>query len=287
MVPYDFLKLLPHLICHALQSTAVLNQLLGPGESKAPAENCIHATHTLTPCPQGEEGKHTGVLTCAHGCQPLGTAVKPAIAKAIHREGEPASKAASHTKWWLQPRRRGKINTWGEGWQATGADRVPPQGMGEGAVLCAGPIPHPTSCLGTDQPRLGANSYLKVMVPKSTNVTFQKQQNGHCYASHLKFPILLPQHKNFFPPNINTSCPLWHCDCPRTSSEYTSLTLQALLQVMHPFVKEAACCWLKGRILEFLFLTASIRWLILTQSLPSVLVTDSRKKSQDRDAYTL
>jgi hypothetical protein len=98
MVPYDFLKLLPHLICHALQSTAVLNQLLGPGESKAPAENCIHATHTLTPCPQGEEGKHTGVLTCAHGCQPLGTAVKPAIAKAIHREGEPASKAASHTK---------------------------------------------------------------------------------------------------------------------------------------------------------------------------------------------
>jgi hypothetical protein len=34
-------------------------------------------------------------------------------------------------------------------------------------------------------------------------------------------------------------------------SEYPSLTLQSPLHVTHPFVKEAACCWLKGRILEF------------------------------------
>jgi hypothetical protein len=43
--------------------------------------------------------------------------------------------------------------------------------------------------------------------------------------------------------------PLWHRDCPGMPSEYPSLTLQALLQVMHPFVeevafvKEAACSW--------------------------------------------
>jgi hypothetical protein len=36
-----------------------------------------------------------------------------------------------------------------------------------------------------------------------------------------------------------------------TPSEYTYLTLQALLQMMHTFVKEAACFWIKGNILEF------------------------------------
>jgi hypothetical protein len=34
--------------------------------------------------------------------------------------------------------------------------------------------------------------------------------------------------------------PLWHCDCPGTPSEFPSLTLQALLQVIYPFVKEVA-----------------------------------------------
>jgi hypothetical protein len=34
MVPRDLLKLLPQLVCHAPQSTAALNQLLGAGRGK-------------------------------------------------------------------------------------------------------------------------------------------------------------------------------------------------------------------------------------------------------------
>jgi hypothetical protein len=35
MVPYDFLKLFPQLVCQASQSKATLNQLLGTHEAKA------------------------------------------------------------------------------------------------------------------------------------------------------------------------------------------------------------------------------------------------------------
>jgi hypothetical protein len=106
--------------------------------------------------------------------------------------------------------------------------------------------------------------------PRSANVTFQEQpkkkkKKGHCYGlqtSHLKLPTLWPQHKKF-PPNIDTSNSLWHCDCPGTSFDHPSLTLQVLLQVIHPFVKEIAFHWLptfgdirlNGRILEI-----SLHW---------------------------
>jgi hypothetical protein len=43
------------------------------------------------------------------------------------------------------------------------------QGMGEGGGTS------PTLHQSLTDPALGANSYLKVMVPKSTNVTFQTQ----------------------------------------------------------------------------------------------------------------
>jgi hypothetical protein len=66
---------------------------------------------------------------------------------------------------------------------------------------------------------------------------------------------------------------LWHYDCLGTSSKYPSLTLQALLQVIHPFVKGIAIHWLpafgdirlKGRILEVF--TESVGWLQSNQSL--------------------
>jgi hypothetical protein len=67
MVPYDFLKLLPHLMCHAPPSTATLNQLLGTSTGKGTTENCGHTTHTLTPLPQGKEGKQTGTPACPAG----------------------------------------------------------------------------------------------------------------------------------------------------------------------------------------------------------------------------
>jgi hypothetical protein len=49
------------------------------------------------------------------------------------------------------------------------------------------------------------------------------------------------------------------------------------------FVKKAACFWLKGRILEF-FSHCVGQVPYFDQSLPSVLVTDGGRKSQDRDA---
>jgi hypothetical protein len=62
------------------------------------------------------------------------------------------------------------------------------QEWGGGAKFGAGPVPSPTLSLSW---ALGDSFYLKVMVPKSSNITFWEQQNGHCYASRLKFPIHL------------------------------------------------------------------------------------------------
>jgi hypothetical protein len=53
--------------------------------------------------------------------------------------------------------------------------------MGRATALYAGPTPCPTSCLELNQ-SLEATSYLKVMVSKSTNVTFWEQQNECCYS---------------------------------------------------------------------------------------------------------
>jgi hypothetical protein len=62
MVAHDFLKLLPHLVCHAPWSTPTLNQLLGAGRDKgAHRKLWLHHTPALTPLPQGEEGKQTGM----------------------------------------------------------------------------------------------------------------------------------------------------------------------------------------------------------------------------------
>jgi hypothetical protein len=63
MVPYDFLKLLLHLVCHAPWSTPTLNHLQGSGGGKGTHRKLWpHHTHALTPPQQGEEGKQTGAL---------------------------------------------------------------------------------------------------------------------------------------------------------------------------------------------------------------------------------
>jgi hypothetical protein len=48
---------------------------------------------------------------------------------------------------------------------------------------------------------------------------------------------------NFFPPNINTSCPVWYCYLSEMPSKCPSLTLQMIYPLLKvDFIKEAACC---------------------------------------------
>jgi hypothetical protein len=58
---------------------------------------------------------------------------------------------------------------------------------GEVAALCTGPTPSPPHALGLSNSALGTNSYLKVMVPKSTNVTFWEQQKKWALLWSLNF----------------------------------------------------------------------------------------------------
>jgi hypothetical protein len=56
--------------------------------------------------------------------------------------------------------------------------------------------------------------------------------------------------------------PLWNYNCPGAPSEHPSVTLQAVLQVLHPFIKEvafhlAASFW--WRNLKYLGYKASMR----------------------------
>jgi hypothetical protein len=79
MVPNDFLKLFPHLVCQTPRSKGAVSQLLGAGEGK-------NTCRKLRLHPQREEGKQT--CKCMHsGCRPLGIVVILAIPKEIHREG--------------------------------------------------------------------------------------------------------------------------------------------------------------------------------------------------------
>jgi hypothetical protein len=100
-----------------------------------------------------------------------------------------------------------------------------------------------------------AKQILKVMVPKSTNVTFQEQQKWALrWSLNFSFKISYTfglSIKIFFPQNINISCPCGTVIALGHPSECPSLTLQAPLQVTHPFVEEAAWFWLKGKILDF------------------------------------
>jgi hypothetical protein len=64
MVPYDFLKLFPQLVCQASQSKATLNQLLGTCEAKAlTKKKILWLPHSHPNSPQKERRKKkTGIL---------------------------------------------------------------------------------------------------------------------------------------------------------------------------------------------------------------------------------
>jgi hypothetical protein len=86
MVPYNFLKLFPHIICQTSQSKAALNQLLGTRRGKSvyrKLQQCHTGPNSALTRGGGKINRHT----LAQGCWPLGAAVTPAITKIIHREG--------------------------------------------------------------------------------------------------------------------------------------------------------------------------------------------------------
>jgi hypothetical protein len=86
MVPYDFLKLFPQLVCQAPLSKASLNQPLGTGRGRGTNKNCSCHTHALTLPPQGVEEKQTGTFM-HRDAGPWAQRGMPAIAKRIHRKG--------------------------------------------------------------------------------------------------------------------------------------------------------------------------------------------------------
>jgi hypothetical protein len=64
MVLYDFLKVLPQLVCQTSHSNATLNQLLGTCETKALKKKKLQLPHShpnSLPSKE-EEGKQTGML---------------------------------------------------------------------------------------------------------------------------------------------------------------------------------------------------------------------------------
>jgi hypothetical protein len=62
-LPYNFLKLLPQLVCQAPQSKETLNQLLGTSRGRGSCKNKLQLQYSFpNSAPQGEEGKQTGAL---------------------------------------------------------------------------------------------------------------------------------------------------------------------------------------------------------------------------------
>jgi hypothetical protein len=112
----------------------------------------------------------------------------PAIAKAIHREGTASIQSyqpymaatATHCHSPKKDERKNKClqacvpggksdGSRGQAW----ADRITcPKHVG--GCFAQAPFPVPPHTLSLTNTVLGASSYLKVMVPKSTNVTFQE-----------------------------------------------------------------------------------------------------------------
>jgi hypothetical protein len=231
-------------------------------------QRCLQKTAgTLHTCPNSTPtrgGGKTNRHAHAQGCQPLGAAVTPAIAKAIHREGPQASEAAIHTLQRLRPtatlpkrdeRKKTNMHRWanlvgggaqgGDGPQGHAwADRIAhPRRGGGWWHFAQAPFPAPPHALSLTNPALGANSYLKVMVPKSTNITFRNNKKWALLWSlnfSFKISYTFGLSIKVFLQTLTLVVPLWHCDRAGTPSEYTSLTFQAPLQVMHPFVKEVA-----------------------------------------------
>jgi hypothetical protein len=115
MVRYDFLELLPHLVCHIHWSTPALNWLLGTSQNCGPGSRLgrgedWHGPPTM-PCtcpnstPTGEEGKQTGMHVHRNTTPSCRTSWVqqwwlPQLRQSI-KMAQYSSKAASHTQWWL------------------------------------------------------------------------------------------------------------------------------------------------------------------------------------------
>jgi hypothetical protein len=87
MVPYDFLRLLPHLV---LSGPSVQSSFKSAARHQR-RQKCLQKTvatpHTCPNPASTRRGGKTNRHKHAQESQPLGTEVTPAIAKAIHREG--------------------------------------------------------------------------------------------------------------------------------------------------------------------------------------------------------
>jgi hypothetical protein len=89
--------------------------------------------------------------------------------------------------------------------------------------------------------------------PKSANVIFweQPKEMGIAMVSRpliWNFLHFWLQDTESFLEMLALVVHLWNCDWPGAPSKHPSLTLQSLLQVLHPFIKEvdfhlAACFW--------------------------------------------
>jgi hypothetical protein len=100
-------------------------------------QKTLAAPHTRPNPVSTRGGGKTNRYARAQGCQPLGAAVTPAIAKTIHKEG--LACIQSHLSY-MAGHRVGPRRTW-----------LLVLGVWGGvAGLCAGPIPSPTSYLGPD-----------------------------------------------------------------------------------------------------------------------------------------
>jgi hypothetical protein len=157
MVPYNFPKLFPHLVCQPLWFKAALNQLLGTYRKLQQCHTCPNSAPT-------RGGGNTNRHTPAQGWQHLDAVVTLAITKTIHTESLASCQSymvviATHQHSQKRDERkntctqahvhRGRGNgqhgqDWAKGSLILGTWRA--------TALCAGPIHSPTSCLGPGWP---------------------------------------------------------------------------------------------------------------------------------------
>jgi hypothetical protein len=177
IVCYDFLELLPHLVCHASSSTPFLSWLLCASQGKGTAQN-----HGLGDRPnKGEDQCRT-----PHACpNPTPQGGAPAVAKTIH--GKVLAHIQSRCYWpcmatncspspFPQKGIRGKTNKHvhthrrrsGGPQRWAWVERVTyPRRRGEQWYLAQlQPMPSPASCPSVTGPAIRGNSYPKVTVPK-------------------------------------------------------------------------------------------------------------------------
>jgi hypothetical protein len=215
MVPYDFLELLQHLVCHAPWSAPALNWLLSPSQNHIPGgrpsrgedqQGPPAATHTLPNSTPTRGGEKTNRCVCAQGCWPivpnsLGAAVTPATDKIIHKTGpahiqshQPytaATVTCHHSPKRDEKNKCTQVHVHGRRGDRPQlgalADRVTCPRCGEGQMhLAQALLSAPPDAWAWLTQSLEPILISKLWSPRSTNVTFREQQKkkkkGHCYG---------------------------------------------------------------------------------------------------------